>query len=171
MNTGHNNGPGAHQPTPAGWYPVADGTRRYWDGGQWTNHVSGGPGPGVAQEQVPFQQAYMVGARSDVTNDDRQMATLAHALTLVAGFLAPLIIWITKKGESAFVDEHTKEALNFQLTMLIGWMIAVISAVVLIGFLFMPVLIVVQYLFPILAAIAANRGEYYQYPLNIRMIK
>ncbi len=98
------------------------------------------------------------------------MALLIHLLALVSGFIGPLIVWLVKRDESAFIDFHGKEALNFQITMFMAWIAAFFAAIVLIGFLVMPILIVLQVILPILAAVAANRGEYYRYPLTLRVI-
>src|SRR5437868_3137709 len=68
------------------------------------------------------------------TSDEKTMAILSHILCIVAGFVAPLIIYLVKK-ESPYVTAHAKEALNFQLTMLIGVVVSVILMFVLIGFL------------------------------------
>ena len=95
---------------------------------------------------------------------------LIHLLALVSGFIGPLVLWLVKKDESRFVDHHGKEALNFQVSMLIFWIITFVLAFVLIGFLLMPVLIVFNFLFPILAAVSANKGELYRYPFAIRLI-
>src|SRR5438045_1785285 len=51
------------------------------------------------------------------SNDEKTMAILSHVLTFVAGFLAPLIIYLIKKDESAFISAHAKESLNFQITV------------------------------------------------------
>jgi uncharacterized Tic20 family protein len=145
-------------PAP-GWYPVDGGAQRYWDGSAWTEHIA----PGSLQGAVSRPPG-------DVTSDDKTMALLIHLLTLVSGFLGPLIIWLVKRDDSAFVDHHGKEALNFQLTMLLAWFGAFLASLILIGLLAIPVLLVAQVLFPILAAVAANRGELYRYPMTIRFI-
>ncbi len=52
------------------------------------------------------------------TSDEKTLGLLAHILTFVAPFLAPLIIYLIKKDESSFVAWHAKESLNFQITIL-----------------------------------------------------
>lgn len=181
---GFGSGP-APSSAPAGWYPVDGGGQRYWDGATWTEHVAPAPGavpPGpssvpsgpssVGPDSAPFPAPVdgLPGAPGVVTPDDRTMALLIHLLALVSGFLGPLIIWLVKRDQSAFVDHHGKEGLNFQLTLLLAWFVAMLAALILIGLLLIPVLLVLQILFPILAAVAANRGELYRYPLTIRFI-
>lgn len=149
---------------PAGWYPAADGSQRYWDGTQWTEHTA--PAPGAMQATAAPGATVAAG-----TNDEKTMGMLAHLLAIVLGFLGPLIIWLMKKDESAFVDYHGKESLNFQLTLFIAWIGAFVLSFVLIGLLIMPILLLVQLIMPIIAGIAANKGEYYKYPATLRLVK
>ncbi len=97
---------------------------------------------------------------------------LAHLLGALLGFLGPLIIWMTKKDTSAFVDDQGKEALNFQLTVLIIHLVGFVLVVVSCGFLFFIPLVpwMLQLIFGIIGSTKANQGEYYRYPFTIRMI-
>lgn len=104
-------------------------------------------------------------------NDDRNLAMLAHLLGIVSGFIGALIIWLIKKDQSAFIDEQGKEALNFQITMLIAFVVAGMLMVILIGALLMPLLFVANLVFCILAAVAVSKGEHYRYPVAIRLLK
>ncbi len=104
-------------------------------------------------------------------NDDRNLAMLAHLLGIVSGFIGALIIWLIKKDQSAFIDEQGKEALNFQITMLIAFVVAGMLMVILIGALLMPLLFVANLVFCILAAVAVSKGEHYRYPVVIRLLK
>lgn len=106
----------------------------------------------------------------EVSDSDRQMALLCHLSPLVVGFLGPLVFWLVKKDESAFLDHHGKEAVNFHLTIMIASMISGISVVFLVGILLMPAVLIASIVFSILAAVAANRGEWYRFPITIRMI-
>jgi len=105
------------------------------------------------------------------SNDDRNLAMLAHLLGIVSGFIGALIIWLIKKDQSAFIDEQGKEALNFQITMLIAFVVAGMLMVILIGALLMPLLLVANLVFCILAAVAVSKGEHYRYPVVIRLLK
>ena len=97
---------------------------------------------------------------------------LAHLLTLVGGWLAPLVILLVFKGRGAYVENQAKESLNFQLTLLLAALVVGVAAVVTFGFagVLIPVLIVAQLLFPILAGVAASRFEWYRYPVSLRMV-
>jgi hypothetical protein len=98
-----------------------------------------------------------------VKDDEKQMAMFCHLGILLGGFLIPLIIWMIKKDESRFVDQHGKEALNFSISMLI-YALATCGCV---GLILLPF----QIYWCIMAGLAANRGEYYTYPITIRFIK
>jgi uncharacterized protein len=104
------------------------------------------------------------------SKDDQNLAMLSHLLGIVSGFLGALIIWLIKKDQSAFIDEQAKEALNFQITIMIGYVVAYILTVILIGVLLIPVLVVVNLVFCILAAVAVSRGEHYKYPFALRLL-
>lgn len=109
--------------------------------------------------------------------DERMWATFAH-LGVIAGFIipfgnviAPLIIWMTQREKSSFVETHAKEALNFQISVSI---IAVGCAILIFLAIGIPLLIILglaDLVFSIMAAMKANQGEPYQYPFNLRLIK
>src|ERR1051325_1237382 len=64
------------------------------------------------------------------TSDEKMMAILSHILTLVAPILAPLIIYLVKKDESDFVRWHSRESLNFQITVIL---VCIILAITIVG--------------------------------------
>lgn len=103
--------------------------------------------------------------------DARTMAMLAHLLGIVLGFVGPLIIWLVKKDQSAFVEVQSKEALNFQLTLLIGYVISGATWCVFIGMALFPVVWLAGLILCIMAGMEANKGVDYRYPFNIRFIK
>jgi len=109
--------------------------------------------------------------------DEKTMAMLLHILVLanfITGFLGTvgtLVLWLIKKDESQFIDYHGKEALNFQITIFIAAIISFVLIFVLIGFFLLLALLITNIVLSIMAGIAANNGEYYQYPFSIRIIK
>ncbi len=105
------------------------------------------------------------------SKDDKTMGMLAHLLSIFLGFLGPLIIWLIKKDQSPFVDDQGKEALNFQLVALIGYVIAGATSCLFIGLLIFPVVWVCTLIFGIMGALEANKGVAYRYPFNVRFIK
>jgi len=105
------------------------------------------------------------------SNDDRNLAMLAHLLGIVSGFIGALIIWLIKKDQSAYIDEQAKEALNFQITMVIAFVVSWILMFVLIGMFLMPLLMIANLVFCILAAVAVSNGKPYRYPVALRLLK
>ncbi len=104
------------------------------------------------------------------SNDDKNIATVTHLGGTVFSFIPALIVWILKKDDSAYIGDQAKEALNFQITVLIAQFIAAILAWVLIGFILFPIIWVVNIVFCIIAAIASSKGETYRYSLCLRLI-
>lgn len=140
------------QSSPPGWYDDGSGQQRWWDGMQWGQYAS----------QVP--------TTSTGVGDQKTMAVLAQVLGLVTGFIGPLIIYLMNGEKDAYVRHHAAEALNFQLTLLIGYVVSFVLVFVIVGIFLFPVLIVLGIVFPIIAAVAANRGDWYRYPISIRMV-
>lgn len=104
-------------------------------------------------------------------NDDRNIAMLAHLLGIFTGFVGALVIWLIKKDASSFINDQAKEALNFQITVVIGLCGAWALAFVLVGFLLVPAIMVANFIFCILAAIASSKGQLYRYPVALRLVK
>ena len=108
---------------------------------------------------------------------ERQWALFAHLSALVGyiipfgSIIGPLIIWQLKKNEMPFVDDQGKEALNFQITIAIIAIISIVLIVILIGLLMLWALAIVNLIFIIIAALAANNGQAYRYPFAFRFIK
>lgn len=102
------------------------------------------------------------------TEDERTLAILCHALGVVFWILPPLIIYLWKKDDSAYVAAHAKEAFNFQLSLGI---VAILLFVTLIGILFIWILGIMDVVFCIIAALKASENKMYRYPLTIRLLK
>ena len=120
--------------------------------------------------EVITPQPAPVGAASQ---EDRTLALLTHLSGIVLSFVVPLVVWLTNKdkADKGFLNDQAKEALNFQITVAIAWVIAVTLSVLLIGFLLYPVILLVNLIFCILAGIKANEGVAYRYPFALRLIK
>ena len=104
----------------------------------------------------------------DLSDEDKLWAMLAHLSGLIGlSFFGPLIIWIVKKDSSEFVENQAKEALNFQLSMLVSSLVVSATCV---GLVVLPVIIIGGIIYAVIGGMAANRGEVYQYPYTFRMI-
>lgn len=117
---------------------------------------------------VPPQSA---AAESAPGNDDKNIALLSHLLVIFTGFVGPLIIWLLKKDESAYINEQAKEALNFSITMILAFVVCGLLSVILIGLLLMPLVGLWMVVMPIIAAVKCSSGESYRYPLTLRLLK
>ena len=109
-------------------------------------------------------------ANSNPSNDDKNIATVTHLAGTVFSFIPALLVWILKKDDSTYLNNQAKEALNFQITMLIAQFIAGILVWILIGFILIPIVWIINVVFCIIAAISASKGETYRYPLCLRLI-
>lgn len=103
-------------------------------------------------------------------NDDKNIATITHLGGTVFSFIPGLLVWALKKDDSAFIADQAKEALNFQITVLIAQFIAGVLALILIGFVFMGIIWLLNIVFCIVAAISSSKGETYRYPFCLRLI-
>lgn len=107
----------------------------------------------------------------------RQWAMFCHFaafLGLILPFgnlLGPLILWQMKKELDPFVDAQGKEALNFQITVLIALLVCWLLMLVLIGFLLLPLVCIGALVLTIIAGIKANEGQAYRYPFTLRLLK
>ena len=104
-------------------------------------------------------------------SDERLWATLIHVGGILIGFISPLIGYLVLKDRSPFVGQNAKNALNFQITIAIAYIAGSILTIVFIGVLVLIAAWIVNIVFSIIAAIAANKGEVYKYPLTIPIIK
>ncbi len=137
---------------------------------------------GAAPSGTPLQQDAATGYPSVPTTpppqDQRTPGMLCHLLALagligipLANILGPLIMWLVKKDTMAFVDDQGKESLNFQILVTIALLLSIPLWFVCIGVIVTPVIAIGALVFIIIASIKASRGEYYRYPVNLRLIK
>ena len=114
---------------------------------------------------------------NDISQDEKTWGMLAHLSTLVGlivpfgTILGPLVVWLMKKDTMPFVADQGKEALNFNITVIIGMIIGGILTLVLIGVLVMIAVGLAWLVLTIMAALAANKGEAYRYPFTLRLVK
>ena len=111
------------------------------------------------------------------SKDERTWAMLCHFSAFTGlifpfgNFLAPLIIWLIKKEELPLVEDQGREVLNFQISMTIYFLISGILCIILIGIPIVIGLVIFCFIITIIAAISANDGKSYRYPMNLRLIK
>ena len=81
------------------------------------------------------------------------------------------LVWLAKRNDSPEINDHGKESLNFQISMLIYNVVAAVLCLVLIGFIILPILHILNLVLVIVASIRASEGKFYRYPITIRLIK
>ena len=121
-------------------------------------------------ETTPPQNPYQASAPLSPA-DEKLWATLIHVGGIFFFFLPSLIGYLVLKDRGPFIREHTRVALNFQITMAIAYVVGYITIIIVIGGLILIAVGVVVIVFSIIAAIAANNGQLYKYPLTIEFIK
>lgn len=151
---------------PPGWYADPGGTLRWWDGAGW-----GPPAPGPSD-----------------TETGRTLAILAHLGFFLGAFVLPLVIRLVDGGRNPYVKHHATEALNFQITFLICWVLGVAGialAPVLTGHgrshsgfallvafpLVMFALVTVNIALSIVGAVRASQQRWWRYPVCLRLVK
>lgn len=111
------------------------------------------------------------------TKEERYWSMGAHLATLVsgwvpfAGLIGPLVIWLIKKPESAYIERQSREALNFQISIAIYLFISTILFFIGIGFFTYGLAVLLNIVCSIIAAIKVSEGKPYSYPLSIRLVK
>lgn len=106
----------------------------------------------------------------DPSSDEKNIATITHLGGIVLFFIPALIVWLLKKEDGGFVEQQSREALNFQITVVIAMFIAQILVWILIGILLIPAVWLANIMFCIFAAVATSKGEEYRYPMALRLI-
>jgi uncharacterized Tic20 family protein len=114
---------------------------------------------------------------SSTSSEVRNWCVLCHASALAGLFfhffghlLGPLIVWLLKRNDAPEIDAAGKESLNFQISMLIYDIIAGILCLILIGIPILIALWILNTVFVIIASVKTSQGEFYRYPLTIRLI-
>lgn len=116
-----------------------------------------------------------------LTQDEKTMAMFIYLLGIFTGFIGPLILWMMKREESKFIDFHGKQMVNFTITLAIVHLCLMVVGVpfIIITF-FLGAFIVVplgmaigvySLVMVIMGAMKANKGEWYEFPLSLRLIK
>ncbi len=114
---------------------------------------------------------------NSTSNQSNTWAMLCH-LSALAGFLipfgsiiGPILVWQLKKKDFPIVDDQGKEAVNFQLSIFVYLLVAMVLMFVGIGFILVAAVGITALVLTIIAAIKANQGIAYRYPLKITWIK
>jgi uncharacterized protein len=108
--------------------------------------------------------------------DIRMWAMFCHLSALVGyviplgNIVGPLVVWQLKKDESSFIDENGREAVNFQISYLVYYVVSAVLILLAVGIVLIPILLIAQLVFTIIAAVKANDGESYRIPFIFRLL-
>lgn len=106
----------------------------------------------------------------NITQESKNTALLVWIGTIFLGFIPSLIVYMTKKDD-AYIQDQSKEALNWSITAAIGYISGMVLMVILIGFLVLPAVGICHLVFCILGAVGASNGNKFRVPFAIRLIK
>lgn len=141
--------------------------------GGWDANQQGGvyppPQGGMPNQGYPPQGMQMAGAPV-AQSDEKMWGWLVHVLMILTGFLGPLIVYVIYKDRSKWILDNAKESLNFGILSTIVMFVGGILTVVGVGVIILVVWPLLVLIFGILAAMAANNGKFYKYPLNLRLV-
>lgn len=136
----------------------------------------------MTDEQIPAPQP-----PSPMSDADRKNWAMAAHLSALVGFVGipslvgPLVVWLAKKDNDAYVAAHSLHALNFNISVLIYTIVGSIAlglfGLVTLGIgllLAIPVVIIALVVWVVLViqgGLAASRGEQFRYPMTIDFVK
>ncbi len=117
-----------------------------------------------------------LGPAPPASSDEHTYAMFVHLsgfLSYVMGPLALIVtlaLWLARRHESEFINDHGREAMNYNLSI---WLYAVISTILMlvcVGYFLLAGLVVFDIVIMIVAAVQANGGHYFRYPITIRFV-
>jgi uncharacterized Tic20 family protein len=120
--------------------------------------------------EQPGADEYEAADQPESSKEARGMAMLCHLLG-AAGFFGPLVIWLNEKDKHRFVDEHGRAAMNYQVSIMIYYLISWLLSLLFVGIVLLFVLTVTHFVLVIIGAFRASRGKTWRYPIAIPFLK
>ena len=105
------------------------------------------------------------------SRDECNLAMLAHLLGIFSSFIGPLVLWLVKRDDASFLGEQANEALNFQITIALALFGSVLLIIVGLGLFLIPLLLFTNFIFCIMGALSASKGQPYRYPFALRLVR
>ncbi len=103
--------------------------------------------------------------------DDKLWIMLCHLSLLIGvGFLLPLVVYFVKRHDSPLTAEHAKEALNFHISIYLYGFVFFLLSFALVGIPFLIADVLLALVLPIVACVKASNGQFYRYPLTVRLV-
>lgn len=121
-----------------------------------------------------MQQPFNTGLQTPQAKQMGLFLHLSQLLNLIlppAGLIVPIVLWQIKKNEFPALDAHGKMVANWIISSLIYFVVSFVLVFVLIGIILLPILGILSIVFPVIGAIKANNGEFWEYPLTIKFLK
>jgi uncharacterized Tic20 family protein len=103
-------------------------------------------------------------------SDEKLWAALIQFSAIFAGIITPLIGYLLLGKRGPFVREHAVAALNWQITLVLIYVVSTVLMIVLVGYIFFFAAFALSIIFGIIATQHAHRGQLYTYPLAIRFV-
>jgi uncharacterized Tic20 family protein len=121
---------------------------------------------------TPSDQMPPPPAAQEMGSDDRNLAMLTHLSGFLLSVIVPLIVWLVHKdrADKQLLVAEAKEALNFQITVALGYVVCWVLMIVLIGFLLSWLLWIANLVCCIIAAVRVSADGRYRYPLALRLV-
>jgi uncharacterized protein len=127
--------------------------------------------PPAAPPMAGQAPTYGVQGQQPVSPSDARMWSLfAHIGGIFFGFIPSLVIYVIYKDRDPFIRRHSAQALSFQIIATIAYIVSGVLKFILIGYLTGFATWVCVLTFSILAALAANKGEEYTYPMIPKIV-
>nr|HRJ50335.1 DUF4870 domain-containing protein [Phycisphaerales bacterium] len=126
-------------------------------------------------DAMPFDAKTRPARVDDLPEGEQAWGLFMHLSTIMSLFVIPaipaLVMWLIKRKESAYLDDTGKEVLNFQISLFLYLIVGTILAVIVVGFILIAAVYILGIVGIIKGTLAANRGEYFRYPMCIRIIR
>ena len=106
---------------------------------------------------------------NDEKDNGKNLAVIMWLGTVFLGFIPALCFYLLKK-DNAYVVDQSKEALNWSITVMIGFLISWFLMFILIGFALEAIVILLNVIFSIMGAVATSNGRRYRVPFAIRLL-
>lgn len=99
------------------------------------------------------------------------LSQFANLILFPLGIILPIVLWQTQKDKMEGIDAHGKMVVNWMISFTIYMIVSIVLMFVLVGILTALAAMVMGIVFPIIGAVKANNGEFWEYPLTIKFIK
>lgn len=96
------------------------------------------------------------------------LSALTGCIIPFGNIVAPLFIWLLLRKQYAYVDEQGRQALNFQLSVTIYFIVSLICILILVGFVLAPLVLLLNFIAIIVAAVETGNAKHFRYPLAIK---